>query len=218
MLRLVLDAWRKVRVHGLSAVIAFAIETYVFASRQWVIFRADLAGPPADPGSDGIVFRPYRPEDAHLLAAFEPYRRATELRNRVAEGFWLDLALDGERPVAFRWARITGPKYGPLARLIHLEPGQIWPNVFCMPEYRGRGIAKRLGLLMNRRLGALGYREEVSAIRLDNAASIRSTLDQGDEPVRIISYFRLLWWARYRISTDLSPVYEVAGRRGGTRP
>ncbi len=203
---------RYLRTRGWRWTLARAVETAVYASGRWVVYRNPLDGPLVPPRADGIVFRPVTSADVEWLGGFEPHHSRAELLARLADGCWIDVALDGPRPVAFRVVSSASPP-GPLGIVVKVDAGQIWVNhLFCVPEYRGRGLGTELALAMDRRLATLGFRECLSANRLDNIAAIRTTLAQGDEPLYVFSYFRLFWLVRRRVSTDLTEVYRAAGR------
>jgi len=208
------DAWRLLKSRGLRYGLYRAWTCYVFGSKTWIVFGVDLEGPPAPVGSDGIVCRPFAPSDAGSLDAFEPHARASTILAQLEEGCWVDLAFDKGQPVAFRVVSSQGPRYPPLGRLMTLEPHQVYVVYsFCLPAYRGRGIATRLGLAMDRRLAAAGYRELVAASPLYNTASIRLQMGKGYRPISRLSFRRSLSYARYAVDTDAASLAEfISGR------
>ncbi len=211
MLRPVTETWRYIRTRGLRKTVLQIWDRYIYTSQEWVIFLNLLEGPPVAPPS-GIVFRPYTPADLPLLGAFARYYRASELRARLEEGCWLDLAFDGDRPVAFRLTSTSSPRQAPFAKLIRLKADQTRTvDLFCLPEYRGRGIGRWLGPFAERRIATMGYRENISTVGLNNVSSLRSTIYQGDRAVRVVSYFRVLFNSKQRISYDVGRVFEAAG-------
>jgi GNAT superfamily N-acetyltransferase len=202
-----------VATRGLGFTLQRVWQTYVFGTQRFAIFRNALAGPPPPPDEDGLVVRPFGPEDVDLLGAFEPHRRARELQAHLEDGCWLDFALDGPRPIAYRVVSLAGPRHLPLALVVTLEPGQVWVvDLFCRPDYRGRGIGTRLSVAMDRRLAALGYREVLLANRLDNPATIRLSARKGNQPLFWCSYRRVLCFSRCTISTDLTKIADAASR------
>jgi len=190
-------------------------EKYLFASQTWVIFRNDLNGSLPENCTDGIVFRPFVPTDAILLSSFEPHHRASALLTQVNEGCWLDLALDEGRAVAFRIVSPCGPRHPPFARIVKLQPDQVWVvDLFCLPAYRARGIGTRLAVRMDQRLATLGYREVILANRANNVATVRLSIRKRNQFLFWFSYRRVLFYVRYQVSTDMT---EVARWLDGTK-
>ena len=176
-----------------------------------MLFYNRLDGPPAPTTHGGITFRPYEPADAESLAAFEGRMRRSQFLARIAEGGFVDLALHGVRPVGYRIVSTRGPR-GPLSRVVRLAPDEVWVvDVFCVPEYRGRGIGVWLSLSMDRRLAAAGYRGMYSANLLDNHAAIRTSLKQGDQFRGVVTYRRLLFRQTLIVSTDIGEVLAAVG-------
>lgn len=214
MLAPAVESWSYLRSRGVRKTCSRFLEAYVFAMEEWAVLRNDLAGPPLEAVADGVVFRPFAPGDDHFLCAFEPWHLASELRAQLGDGCWLDFAFDGDRPVAYRVVSPTGPRRQPLGTMITLKPAQLWVvNLFCLPEYRARGIGRRLSVAMDRRLSTIGYREILMANRLDNVPTVRLSLTKGNELLFWFSYLRVLFYSRYRVSTDAARVTEVASRR-----
>jgi GNAT superfamily N-acetyltransferase len=204
---------RSTATRGLGFTLQRVWQTYVFSVQRFAIFRNALAGPPPEQDTDGIDFHPFRAQDVHLLNGFEPHRRASELQAHLDDGRWLDLALDGDRPVAYRVVAPVGPRHPPLALVVKLEPGQVWVvDLFCLPDYRAHGIGTRLAIAMDRRLAALGYREVLLANSLENVATIRLSGRKGNQPLFWCSYRRILFFSRCKISTDLTKIATAESR------
>jgi hypothetical protein len=64
---------------------------------------------------------------------------------------------------------------------------------------------------MDRRIGTLGYREGLSANRIDNRRAVRLSLAQGDQPIYAVSYVRVLTYVKYRMIRDVERVLQAAG-------
>jgi len=95
--------------------------------------------------------------------------------------------------------------------VVRLGPDGLWSvDLYCVPEYRGRGIGVWLPLTMDRYLAAAGYRGMYSATRLDNHAAIRATLKQGDEFRGVVTYRRLLFRRTLIVSTDITEALAAA--------
>jgi GNAT superfamily N-acetyltransferase len=202
--------WRFLRTRGIRHSLDRFVFGYVAGSERWVLFYNSLDGPPAPAAHGEITFRPYDPGDAESLAAFEPYIRRSRLLVWIAYGCFVHLALHGERPVGYRIVSPLGP-LGPLSRVVRLGPDELWSvDLYCVPEYRGRGIGVWLPLSMDRHLAAAGYRGMYSATRLDNHAAIRATLKQGDEFRGVVTYRRLLFRRTLIVSTDITEALAAA--------
>ena len=88
--------------------------------------------------------------------------------------------------------------------MVRLEPDQVWAaDTFCLPEYRGRRIAALLGVFAKRHLASLGYRENLSAIAVDNASSLRMQSRSDSERILYVSYLRILFYERLRVSKHI---------------
>jgi GNAT superfamily N-acetyltransferase len=196
-------AWRHLRRVGPGATLRAFTRRYIYGAHQHVVLRGRFADTPAADRVDEVVFRLATPEDLGRLQHLQRYGRGSIQAVEVAEGHsWVFVACDGDRIVATRRYCDPVPAHELMARVVRLEPGQIWADdVFCLPEYRNRGIGLRLGLYAEGMLATLGYREVTGAILATNAASLRMTLHKST-PVLYVSYFRFLFYERLRVSTE----------------
>jgi GNAT superfamily N-acetyltransferase len=202
--------WRFLRTRGIRHSLDRFVFGYVAGSARWVLFYNSLAGPPAPAAHGEITFRPYGPGDAESLAAFEPRIRRSQFLAWVDEGCFVHLALHGVRPVGYRIVSPRGPR-GPLARVVRLEPDELWVvDLYCVPEYRGRGIGVWLPLSMDRYLGAAGYRGMYSTNLLNNSAAIRASIKQGDQFRGVVTYRRRLFRRTLIVSTDITEALAAA--------
>ena len=121
------------------------------------------------------------------------------------------MAVDGDRVIA---ARITGPTIPAhllTAKVLKLGRHQAWDeDMFCLPEYRGKGIARNLSLFSDRYMASLGYTEAFATISTENIPSLRMQLHKGSEFAYHVSYRRILCLERLRVSRD------VPGGKPGT--
>jgi GNAT superfamily N-acetyltransferase len=177
---------------------------YVYRSEQCVIFGDRLSGPPADDRVDDIVFRQATPSDLEHLDELERYGRGSRQRAFVEqENDWLFVACHGDRIVATaRYGRVVRDEV--ISRVVHLEQGQVWgADQFCLPEYRNRGISRLLALFANRYLASRGYTDVASSVLVTNTSSLRMTLHKGNKPLYYVSYSRMLFWERLRVSKSM---------------
>jgi GNAT superfamily N-acetyltransferase len=208
--------WRLFRRRGLIATVRAIIYRYVYRNYRGLIFRTGLAGPPTEGHVGNVVFRLATASDLDHLAELERYGRGSMLRAGVTEdNDWLFVACHGDRIVATRRYSRVVPPHGLVSRVIHLEPAQVYmADIFCLPEYRSQGIARRLSLFGDRFLGSRGYTDSFAATEVTNTPSLRMSLHKGNgRPVYHVSYFRLLFYERLVISKDIPPKYwaEVVG-------
>jgi GNAT superfamily N-acetyltransferase len=209
--------WRYVRHHGLMAAGRIMINRYVYRSHRFVVTRAVLAGPPAADHAGDIVFRLATSSDLDHLDELERYGRGSTHRSHVKQDSdWLFVACHGDRIVATRrYSRALPPAsrdgHGLMSRVMQLDPGQVWvADTFCLPEYRRQGLARLLGLFAKRFLASLGYKENFSAIAITNTPALRMSRHQGSQRVCYVSYFRLLFYERLRVSKEIPAQFEAA--------
>jgi GNAT superfamily N-acetyltransferase len=202
-----------VRTRGVWRSLDRLVFGYLFGTERWVVFHTRLDGPPAPAEHGEFTFRPYEPGDAAALAAFEPYIRRSRFLAWIAQGCLVQLALHADRPVAFRIVSTRGPR-GPLAQVVRLGPDEVWVvDLYCRPEYRGRGVPLGLVRSMDRRLAAAGYRSRYSAARLDNLPGARSAFKRGAGFHALVTYRRRLFRQTLTVSTDLEEALAAAGLR-----
>jgi GNAT superfamily N-acetyltransferase len=207
----VTSLWRYLRTRGVAHTLRKFVFGYVAGAERWVLFYNRLDGPPAPSVHGEITFRPYDPADAASLATFEPYLRRSRFLAWIAEGCFAHLAFHGARPVGFRIVSTRGP-HGPLSRVVRLGSDEVWViDLYCVPEYRGRGIGVWMALNMDRHLAAAGYHGMYSTNRFDNHAAIRTSLKQGDEFRGVVTYRRFLFRQALTISTDIQEVLDAVG-------
>jgi GNAT superfamily N-acetyltransferase len=172
-------------------------------SAEFVITRVQLAGPPAEDGCDDIVFRLATRSDLASLAEFDRYNRHGAMARASVEedDDWLFIACHGKRIVAMRLVGRYVPPHGIIHKVLTLSPSQVWEKeVFCLPEYRGRGISRRLSLFSDRYLASKGHRELFGVVAARNAPSLRMHVRKGVDFVCHVSYSRLLFHEDLRIS------------------
>jgi GNAT superfamily N-acetyltransferase len=199
-----------VRQHGLGAAARLLFHRHVYRSHRFIVTRAMLAGPPAAPRVGEIVFRLATPSDLDRLDELERYGRGERHRFYVKEDAdWLFVACHGNRVVATRrYSRaLPGPSkdgHGLTSRVIQLEPDQVWAaDTFCLPGYRGQGVAGLLGVFAKRYLASLGYRHNLSSIAITNTSALRMQSRAGSERVCYVSYRRILFYERLRVSKKI---------------
>jgi GNAT superfamily N-acetyltransferase len=175
-----------------------------------VVIKAQLAGPPLDAGSDGLVFRQARAEDLDALETLVPCQRADRLRAFSMQGHWLHVARDGDRLVGFRHVSPDLSPRGILAAVVPMRADQVYTHdLFIHPDYRNRNVGRRLAVAQDRHLAALGFNEMLSAVDLDNVASLRMSFRKGSRPVCVVSYRRILLYRRCAVSPTLPPAVQA---------
>jgi hypothetical protein len=75
--------------------------------------------------------------------------------------------------------------------------------MFCVPAYRGQGIARHLSLFSDRYMAALGYSEAFASISTSNVPSLRMQLHKGSEFAYHVSFRRLLTYSHLRVSRTI---------------
>ena len=175
------------------------------------MLRCALAGPPAADHVGDVVFRLATPADLDDLAEFERYGRGSAQRAYVEEdGDWLFVASHGQRIVATRRYSRAVPPYALMSRVIRLGRGQVWgADIFALPEYRNRHIARHLAIFGERWLASQGYTELFTSVSADNTASLRMSYEKGSRPFYHVTYFRLLLYERLRVSTEIPRRFET---------
>lgn len=205
-------AWTALRERGVGASLR-ALYGRCVSSSRFHVTRCPMAGPPVDDHYGSIVFRLATSADLPGLEALARYGRgAGHFRYVTEDRDWLFLACDGDRIVAtLRYGRVIRDPLA--ARLVQLGPTEVWTgDIFCAPEYRNRGIGRHLTRFVWRFLAARGYTHVRGAIDVGNPASLRMCLHAGCEVSYLVSYWRVLWYERLRISSA-SPTPSRGGRR-----
>jgi GNAT superfamily N-acetyltransferase len=186
-----------------------AVIDRVYRSHRFLVLRTELAGPPAADHLGDIVFRVATPADLDHLDEFEQYGRGSRQRKYVEEDKdWLFVACHGDRIVMTRrYSPVLPPAardgHGLVPRVVQLGPAQAWgADSFCLPEYRNRKIGRHMGFFADRFMASLGYTQLFSAIPAGNDVSIRMNLQIGRRPLYSVSYVRLLFWERLRVSRE----------------
>jgi GNAT superfamily N-acetyltransferase len=200
------DGWRYLRRRGPRATIRALAERYVFRSYAAVVVATDISGPPITERLGDIVFRLATPDDLASLGELDRRGRGAALQEEIADsGDWLFVACHGQRIVAIRRCSRAVPEHSLISRVVELKAGQVWgADIYCVPEYRNRGIGGHLALFGERYLASLGYRQLFGVIAVGNAASIRMHSRVGKKPVCRVSYLRLLFYERLHISRETS--------------
>jgi hypothetical protein len=208
------NRWRYISQHGLIAAAHAFFDRYVYSSQQYVITHSALAGPPAVDHVEDVVFRTATPSDLDRLDEFERYdryRRGTRQRAYVENNNdWLFVACHENRIVAIR--RVSRLVRDPLmSRVIRLGPSQVWmADVFCLPEYRSRGIARHLQLFGDRVLASQGYTERFASIAVKNTASLRMARGSGSQRLYYVSYVRFLFYEHLRVLRETPHQFDEA--------
>jgi GNAT superfamily N-acetyltransferase len=191
---------------GLTAGLRFAavrrfVARYVYRTYRCVVTHSSLAGPPAVDHVGDVRFRIATPSDLDRLEEFERDGRGARHRAYVeGDRDWLFVACDGDRIVATRRvSRVI--RDGILSRVIGLGPDQVWAaDVYCLPEYRSRGIGRHLVVFVDRYLASLGYRDRFGSVDVTNTASLRMSRAAGRRAVYDVSFVRVLGWERLHVS------------------
>jgi hypothetical protein len=215
---LIAHGWSYFRRRGLRATAGTIIGRFVYGSRQFVVYRTRLAGPPAADHVGDIVFRLATAADLDHLEEFEPYALGASQRAYVNyDHDWLFVACDGERIVATRRYSLRVPG-SLMSRRLQLGPRQVWSaDAFCLPEYRNRGLNRHFGRFTMRCLASHGYAEEFGVITASNTASLRSVLGRGSEFVYFVSYARRLFYEDLRMSDDMPTDVKALAQRATAR-
>ena len=210
------EGWRYFCRRGFTATIRAMFKRFAYGSRDVVVYRTKLGGPPVPDHVGDIVFRLATPSDLDRLHEFSDGHRAAIHRQAVKEDAdWLFVACQGDRVVATRrYSRHLSPG-GLMSRVLTLGPRQVWSvDAFCLPEYRNRGLNRHFGFFTIRFLASLGYTEEFGEIVASNVASLRSVSNRGGEFPYFVSFYRLLFYERLNVSTEMPPhVMDALKRR-----
>jgi GNAT superfamily N-acetyltransferase len=173
----------------------------VYSARAFFVIRVKLAGPSTPDHVGDVVFRWANQGDLERLETLDAHGRGSTQRAYVAaHGDLLFVACHGDRIVATR--RCSREIRDPLAaRVVALRAGQLWgADVFCLPEYRSQGVGRRLALFADRQLASKGYTEVLATVEGGNVPSLRLSLRKGSELAYYVSYLRLPFYERLRIS------------------
>lgn len=210
---------RYFRRHGLRQTLQRLVNRCIYGSQALVVTRVSLGGPPVVDRVGEIRLRLATPSDLRRLGDLERYdRRGSIIRARVEEdGDWLFVADHADRIVATRLVSRVVPPQGIISKVLTLSPRQVWGGeVFCVPEYRGRGIGRHLSLFGDRYVASLGYTEIFGAIAAANIPSLRMHLRKGVRFDCYVSYLRCLCYHRLRVTreipTALTSNCETVGR------
>ena len=115
---------------------------------------------------------------------------------------WLFIGCHDGRIVATR--RVTRVVRDPvIARVVTLAPEQVWgADIFCLPEHRHNGVSRHLINFSDAFMASLGYKELLATVEAANTPMIRSALRGGVQFLLYVSYVRLLFYQRLRVSKD----------------
>lgn len=139
------------------------------------IFERDLRGR-ATAGPAGREIRWATAQDLEMLAAFGGERR--ELEARFARGARVAVLERRGRPLARCWFE-TGQHERPGLRY-RLAPGDVWMwDAYVLPEFRRRGLFRRLNDFAAREYRRAGYVRVLSAVETLNRNSVRAHLALG---------------------------------------
>lgn len=187
----------------------------MYHSRQYIVTYNLLEGAPGPDRTGDVVMRLATPSDLDRLGALEPYGRGATTHRPYVEhdSDWLFVACHRDRIVATRRvSRVIRDRL--MSRVVQLGARQLWAaDVFCLPEFRNRGIGRCLQLFGNRYLGRLGYTELFGAIAAENTASIRASLGAETRLLYFVAHLRILSWERLRVSKDPPGSCIRRGRR-----
>lgn len=180
------------------------VDRYVYRSYRCFIVYSPAAGPPAPDRVGDITFRLAAPSDLDRLHELEPYGRGSTHRRYIEKDQdWLFLACHDDRIVATR--RGTRVIRDPvIARVIQLRPDQYWgADVFCLPQYRGRGIARYLQAFGDRYLASRGYKHRLGTVAVTNTASLNMNRATGTRPLYYVEYRKIFCWETLRVTKDI---------------
>jgi GNAT superfamily N-acetyltransferase len=195
------------------------IRRFVYQSQRWLIVYSPAGGPPAADRVGDITYRVATYEDLDRLEELEQYGRgATHRRYVEKDNDWLFLACHGDRIVATRrGSRVIRDSV--IARVIQLRPDQYWgADVFCLPEYRGRGIARHLQAFGDRYCASLGYKDRLGTIGATNTASINMNRATGTQPLYYVVHTRIFFWESLRVTKDIPTRVWGGATREPPRP
>jgi hypothetical protein len=194
-----------VRRHGLRRTLRRVVARFVYGSQDFIITCAALNGGAVPDRTGDVTLRLATDLDLQQLDQLDAFgRRASVLRGHVKDGDWLFVACQGDRVVGARIMMRTVPPQSLTARVLTLGPAQLWDeDMFCVPDCRGKGVARHLSLFSDRYLAGLGYTETFASIGTDNVPSLRMQLHKGSEFAYHVSYRRLLFYRRLRVSRDV---------------
>jgi GNAT superfamily N-acetyltransferase len=199
-----------VRRHGLRPALHRAVARFVYGSQDFIITRVALDGPPVPDRVGEVTLRLATPHDPQLDGLDALGRRSAVLRGHVQDGDWLFIACHGERVVAARVMMRAAPTHSITAKVLKFGPGQTWDeDIFCVRDFRGKGIARHLSLFSDRYLGRLGYTETFASIGTENIPSLHMQVHKGSQFAYHVSYRRLLFYTRLRVSRQIP-----LGKRG----
>src|SRR5262245_26180978 len=205
------NRWRDISQHGLMAAAHAFIDRYVYRSQQYVVTYSAVGCPPAVDHVDDVVVRTAVPSDLDRLDELERYRSGTTQRAYVEnDKDWLFVACHENRIVATRRvSRLVRDRV--MSRVIRLQPSQVWmADVFCLPEYRSRGVARHLQLFGDRVLASQGYTERFASIAVNNTASLRMARGSGSQRLYYVSYVRFLFYEHLGVSREIPQQFDEA--------
>jgi GNAT superfamily N-acetyltransferase len=194
--------WRHLRQRSLTT--GHSLVNRCYHSHRCLITWNSLAGPPAPDRVGDIVFRLATSSDLNHLDHLAPYGRgATDRLYVERDKDLLFVACHDDRIVALRrYGRVI--RHQLVSRILTLGTGQLWSaDIFCLPEYRNRGIPRHLGHFAERLLAGRGYTELFGVVAVTNTPSLRTVLAKGARPIYYVSYFRVLSYERLRVSKDI---------------
>ena len=196
--------WRYARRHGFLAAGRALRDRWVYRSYRCVITHSVAAGPPALDHIGDVTFRVATPSDYDRLHDLERYGRGERSRRYVSDDDdRLVVACHGDRIIGSRrLSRVIRDNV--VARVMKLGPGKFWgADLFCLPEYRNRGVGRHLNIFGDRYMATLGYTDHFGSITATNVASLRASRAAGSEAVCCVSYVKVLFWERLRVSKDV---------------
>lgn len=204
-------AWRTARTGGVRALLSAGVQRFLFARRNWIVNECRLPGAPPEPDPGGIVYRRATEDDVPSLAALLPHHRPDDLRDWLRDPAWhVHVGSDGGRIVAFRLAGPDPARRLPIARLLplerELELGErdiFVYETFSHPDYRNRGVGRRMALASDQLLADEGFRRQMTLIRVDNVPSLHMSFRKGTRPILHVSYVRVLFYSRFGVSREL---------------
>jgi hypothetical protein len=207
-----------VRHHSVRTVFRTFVRRYIYGAHTDVVVRIPLAGAPAPDHVGEFVFRLANPADLERLDELDRYGRGSIQRAHVRDdGDWLFVACHGPRIVATRRYSPRVPPRGLMSRVVRLAEDQIWlSDAFCLPEYRAQGLNRQFGFYTMRFMASLGYRDCLGTIAITNVPSLRSAANRaGQEPLYYVTYVRILFHERLRVSRQIPDVTRGWLRREG---
>ena len=179
-----------IRSRGLLATLQRFGSAFLFSREHYVLVYKpmDVDLPRVDARISGRC-RAAEITDLPQLVVFSNHYTQDQFREWIEQGGVLFLFDHDGRIVAYRLITREVPPVGAATRIIHLEPTDTWvANTYTLPEFRAGRIGSALTSHVLRVNQALGYKREISLIRLSNEASRKMVGLAGAIEIEEITY------------------------------